>query len=115
VELELHSGFLRSRQLWEFRQLKNLGRVLLPSRFRMVVLDWDALNRNLLGRLGDKSRRVLALARTKSTSIYALCHYLRLRGVRNVHRFLKPLQETAHLQNAINIWASDFEEAINGN
>jgi hypothetical protein len=73
VELELHSGFLRSRQLWEFRQLKNLGRVLLPSRFRMVVLDWDALNRNLLGRLGDKSRRVLALARTKSTSIYAMC------------------------------------------
>lgn len=83
--------------------------MLLPSRFRMAAFDWGVLSRYLLGRLGDRYQSVLDLARAKSTSIHAACFYLRQRGVPNVHRFLKPLPESARLQDAINIWATAFE------
>jgi len=112
VELELHSRFLRSQGLNEFRQLKDLERMLLPSRFRLAALDWGGLDRYLHGRLGEKSQSVLGLVRAKSTSIHAACEFLRQTGMPNVHRFLKPLPQSAQLQDAINIWATAFEEAV---
>jgi hypothetical protein len=115
VEPELHSQFLRSHGLREIRQLKGLGRVLLPSRFRLVELDWDALDKHLFRRLGAGGKQVLASAHVKSKSIHAACQYLRHQGVFNVHRFLNPLPEDAFLQEALTAWTTAFEGAPNEN
>ena len=114
VELELHSRFFRSSRLCQFRQLSNLRRMLLPSRFQLVKLDWHALSEYLFGRVGARSTHLLMTARGKQ-SIHASCQYLRRQGVLNTHRFLRPLQNNADLQSAINVWAATFEESINEN
>lgn len=110
TELELHSRFLRSHRLGRLPQLTKLKCVLLPSHFRFVALDWGGLERYFKRRPGNRSGQVLKAARAKSKSIQDLCRYLRQQGVVNTHRFWTPLPQNALTQDALNTWATAFEE-----
>jgi hypothetical protein len=108
VELELHSGLLRDiTTLDDFLYLPD---VVYPSHFQFVALDWNRLEKHLTKNLGDKGRRVMAGARSRSPSLPRVRRYLNRNGVANVHRFFMPLEINEKARRALDQWARQFKK-----
>ena len=108
VELELHSGLLRDiSTLDDFVYLPD---VVYPKHFQFVTFDWNRLEQYLNTSFGDEGRRIIAVARYRSSSLQRVRRYLNRKGVVNVHRFFTPLEINKKAQRALEEWARHFKE-----
>jgi len=107
VELELHSSFLKTQQIVRASELFQLAAVL-PGQIRFVRLKRVALLNYLEQHFGARSsHRMMAALKTHSC-IHDALRYLRREGVRNVHRYLKPIWPTACLETALRRWSRNW-------
>lgn len=112
VELEFHSGLLRSNQVRQVSDLANLRQVVCPTHFSFVAVRWPALRMYLARH--QAGVHLLDGAKDRAESIHAVLRYLRQKGVNNVHRFLTPLRENVLVQDAVGRWAATSGEAFHG-
>jgi hypothetical protein len=109
VELELHSGLLKRKQISRLDDFDGLVDAIFPKHLQFVEIDWQRLRRHLLRK--RHSRALIAGARKRGNSLSRLRRYLRSHGITNVHRFLVPLAINERIDRAFTRWLRDFEEA----
>ncbi len=111
VELEAHRGILRRAQIDDLINVPKIARVLIPSHFRFVGIEWAAIRWHLLDKFGRRGPELLARTKAQSYSIHRALRYLRECGVNNVHRFLATRQETGWAKDSVARWAVAFGES----
>ena len=105
VEIELHSSWLRRKNVLKLKDLRRLPDLLYSSHIRFVQFDWVALARHLRHK-GLPANKILQAARTEARSIHGLMGFLRHElGLRNVHRFLIPLEMNEQIRLALENWS----------
>lgn len=110
IELEAHSGIVRSAAVRDINDVPNLARVLIPAHFQFAEIHWTVLCRYLLGKFGGRGPEVFATTRALSYSLHRALKYLRTCGVNNVHRFLRMKRETNVAKESVDRWAAAFRE-----
>jgi hypothetical protein len=108
VELELHSGLLRSHGIAGLEHLVHLPDVIRRKHLQFVDLDWNQLRLHLANKIGNRNDVVIAGARRRRTSILRVQRYLRRKGVSNAHRFLVPHALNEDVRRALNEWTRKF-------
>jgi hypothetical protein len=105
VELELHSAFLRAQRIEEVGDLFQLAYVLVPKQVRFVGLDWKHLRLYLKHHLGqDLAKEVLTTCKYAG-GLHKALRSLRDAGVKNAHRFLRPLDINGDVERALGTWS----------
>lgn len=109
VEMELHSSWLRRKNVQNLEDLRRLPDLLHPSHVKFVRIDWQHL-RHYLRRRGLPARIILQQARARSKSIYAVIDYLRRQvGLVNTDRFLRLIPQDREIYSALMRWALQWE------
>jgi hypothetical protein len=109
VELELHSGLLRTRHVNQLDDLPKAAVAIFPRHLRFAEVSWTCLEQHLSRRYGSSTPEILLQAKRKSRgSLHSASRYLRRKGVRNVHRFFRLLSVNQLVENALHDWAKNF-------
>lgn len=105
VELEVHSPLIRKHGLQSLEALRRLPALLYPAHLQFMRLDWVALYNHLLRRRLP-AKKILREAKSYAWSIHGLMGFLRHElGLRNVHRFLVPLEMNEQIRLALENWS----------
>jgi hypothetical protein len=108
IELEIHSSLLRRHGLVRFEDLRKLPHLLCPTHIWFARLDWQAVVRHL-DRRGVSANKMAELEFARSCPIHTALKVLRgTLGVKNAHRFLKPLAINRRLLLALHAWARNY-------
>jgi hypothetical protein len=108
VEVELHSGLLRSKQICKLKDIPRSPQLIVPNHFRMVAIHWQSVRRYLVRRFRKAGVPALYRAKAEAASIHAALGYLRSKQANNVHRFLQALGENHLVREAAKTWAMTF-------
>jgi hypothetical protein len=108
VEVELHSSLLRSNRVCKVKDIPKSAQLIVPSHFRMVVINWRSVRRYLIGRFPEAGTPALNRTKSQAASIHAALGYLRRKKANNVHRFLQPIKGNNLVREAAETWAMTF-------
>ncbi len=121
VELEFHSRLLakhkhpKAEKNYQFIDVPN---EILPwdleRHFRLVRINWRALEACLLRRFGSRGEKILRAARRKAQiSLRSVTRFLRRKGIANMHRFLRPMKINRSIDQALATWFLHFGDSWN--
>jgi hypothetical protein len=112
IEGEFHSPFLRRHGVEAEQDISVVADKFYPAHIRFVEIDWKRLRRHLRTKFGkQRTEELLKSARKRESSIRRVTHYLRRKGVLNVHRFYRPLAINEEIKRALKKWSLDFDYA----
>jgi hypothetical protein len=110
VEIELHSGLLRSHSITQADDLVQLADLVYPKHVQFVDFDWERLKLYLTRKMGKRGKGIFVEAKERATSIRNAARYLRKAGVSNLHRFYRPLPINRSLTCSLDTWVRTFKD-----
>ncbi len=93
VEIQLHSSWLRGKNIQKPSDICRAAEMIVRSRFRFVQFDFDRLHSHLSRTKGmHDADAIVEQVRSRSHALHRALSYLRKNArVQNGHRFLKPV------------------------
>jgi len=108
IEVQLQGNWLRRYGVADLEDLQQLPALLIPKHLRFVAIDWDGLAAHL-ARNNPSAERILAECQKREKLLQRATSYLRdEEGLRNVHRFLRPLEINRAIKKALIGWARQW-------
>lgn len=110
VEVELHPGVLDQHDIVAIQDLPRAARAIYPKHVHFAEIDWKKLRVYLAKREGTNGEAIFEGAFQRAKSMRRVTQYLGRQRIRNVHRFLVPIEVNEKAQQALETWALKFEK-----
>ena len=108
VEFEFHCGWLRRNGIHDCYDFWKLPQLIVPRHISFCELDWEGVTRYIRRHVPNPALALRNLSWQKN-DLNATLRFLRQTlGIRNTHRFLKPLALNEVVFRALKRWAAEW-------